>query len=70
MAVDDDEVAQEEPACDHHEHEAPEPAVWIASTSVDRLTPIGDLGKWCADHLGDGLDGFDGRVVLTHVQSL
>lgn len=53
-------------ACDHHEHEVLEPAVWSASTRHAAQCE-GDLGRWCADHLGDGLDGYDGTVTLTHV---
>ncbi len=54
--------------CFHHDHrgeaafELDEPAVWAAT---DRHGI--DLGEFCADHLGDGIDGFDGDVHLTRV---
>lgn len=57
-------------ACDHHEHawdgvtgDGGGDAVWHAT---DRHGV--ELGDFCADHLGDGLDGFDGHVNLDRIE--
>jgi hypothetical protein len=49
--------------CSHHEHDDPdEPAAWAATDRHGN-----ELGEYCAEHLGDGLDCFDGDVTLTRV---
>lgn len=48
--------------CDHHEHDNSDSAVWHAT---DRNGF--ELGDFCADHLGDALDGFDADVHLERI---
>ena len=51
--------------CDHHDHadQPAEPAIWRATASGGSI-----IGDFCTEHLGDGLDGFDGHVNLDRVE--
>jgi hypothetical protein len=50
--------------CCHHMHDGPpEPAVWKAT---DRHGI--ELGEFCTEHLGDGLDDFDADVRLERIE--
>lgn len=52
--------------CDHYQHDDAEtPAVWRATAASGVV--IADL---CTEHLGDGLDDFDGHVNLDRIDQL
>lgn len=52
--------------CCHHMHDGPpEPAVWRATAGGGTV-----IGDFCTEHLGDGLDDFDGHVNLDRVDQL
>ena len=51
-------------ACDHYLHDDGDvPAVWHAT---DRTGTV--IGDFCTEHLGDGLDDFDGHVNLDRIE--